>query len=59
MNAKIDKGSLTLFKQIVNISKENMEDYNWAMFAHAMNFFPKIHEFEIVDSITFLHKFSK
>ncbi len=31
--------SLTLFTQIVNILKENMEDYQWAMFTHAMDFF--------------------
>jgi hypothetical protein len=56
VNVKIDKGSLALFKQIVNISKEDMENYNWAMFIHVMNFFQKTHEFEKVDSITFLHK---
>jgi len=28
MNAKIEKESLTLLKQIVNISKEDMEDYH-------------------------------
>jgi hypothetical protein len=28
-----------LFKQAVNISKEDMEDYNWLMFTHAMEFF--------------------
>jgi hypothetical protein len=33
------KKSLALFKQNVNISKEDMEDYNWAMFTHAMDFF--------------------
>jgi hypothetical protein len=27
-NVKIDKESLTLLKHIVNISKEDMEDYN-------------------------------
>jgi hypothetical protein len=31
--------SLALLKQIVNILKEDMEDYNWAMFTHAMDFF--------------------
>jgi hypothetical protein len=36
---KIDKESLALLKQIINISKEDMEDYNWAMFTHAMDFF--------------------
>jgi hypothetical protein len=36
---KIDKESLTLLKQIINISKEYMENYHWAMFTHAMDFF--------------------
>jgi hypothetical protein len=39
VNAKIDKESHTLLKEIVNISKEDMEDYYWAMFTHAMKFF--------------------
>jgi hypothetical protein len=35
-NAKIDFfKNLTLLKQIINISKENMEDYHWVMFTHA------------------------
>jgi len=38
-NAKIDKKTLALLKHIVHISKENMEDYNLAMFTHAMDFF--------------------
>ncbi len=38
-NVKIDKESLTLFKKIINIPKEDMEDYHWAMFTHAMDFF--------------------
>jgi hypothetical protein len=38
-NAKIDKESFTLLKQIVNIAKEDMEDYHWVMFTHAMDFF--------------------
>jgi len=33
------KKNLALLKQIVNISKENMEDYNCTMFIHAMDFF--------------------
>jgi hypothetical protein len=37
-NAKIYKESIALLKQI-NISKDDMEDYNWAMFTHAMDFF--------------------
>jgi hypothetical protein len=39
MNGKIVKESLTLLKQIVNITKEDMEDYHFAMFTHAMDFF--------------------
>jgi hypothetical protein len=40
-NAKIDKESLSLLKQITHISKEDIEDYNLAMFAHAIDFFKK------------------
>jgi hypothetical protein len=32
------KKNLALLKQNVNISKEDMEDYNWAMFTHTMDF---------------------
>jgi hypothetical protein len=39
VNAKINKESLTLFKQTVNIPKEDMENYHWVMFTHVMNFF--------------------
>jgi hypothetical protein len=35
----LTKKSLTLFKQTINISKEDMENYHWVMFTHAMNFF--------------------
>ncbi len=38
-NVKIDKESLALLKQIVNISNEDIKDYNWVMFTHAMDFF--------------------
>jgi hypothetical protein len=38
-NRKIDKKSLTLLKQIVNIPKEDMEDYHYAMFTYAMELF--------------------
>ncbi len=38
-NAKVDKEIFAMFKQIVHISKENMEDYKLAMFTHAMDFF--------------------
>jgi hypothetical protein len=37
-NKKIDKESLTLFEQTINILKEDMEDYHYAMLAHAMDF---------------------
>jgi hypothetical protein len=37
-NAKIDKESHFIMKQSVNISKDDMEDYNLAMFKHAMDF---------------------
>jgi hypothetical protein len=33
--------SLAILKQIVNIPKEDMEDYHWVMFTHAMDFFFK------------------
>ncbi len=45
-NAKIDKESLTLFKEIVNIPNENMEDYHWAMFTHATEFFQECTSFK-------------
>jgi hypothetical protein len=35
------KNYFTLFKYIINISKEDMEDYNWTIFTHAMDFFKK------------------
>ncbi len=38
-NAKINKGSLAILKQIVNIPKEDMEDYHQMMFTHTMDFF--------------------
>ncbi len=37
VNVKID--SLALLKENVNILKEDMEDYHWVMFTHAMEFF--------------------
>jgi len=33
--------NLSIMKQIINISKDDMEDYNLAMFTHAMDFFKK------------------
>ncbi len=38
-NVKINKESFALLKQIVNISKEDIEDYNRMMFTYAMDFF--------------------
>jgi len=35
----MDKESLSIMRQIVNISKDDMENYNLAMFTHAMDFF--------------------
>jgi hypothetical protein len=35
----MDKESLSIMKQIVTISKDDMEDYNLAMFTRAMDFF--------------------
>jgi hypothetical protein len=39
VNVKINKESLTLLKQIVNIPKEDMENYHYTIFTHAMEFF--------------------
>jgi hypothetical protein len=36
---EIDKEIFSLLKKIVNILKEDMENYNWVMFTHAMGFF--------------------
>jgi hypothetical protein len=38
-NAKMDEESFSIMRQTVNISKDDMEDYNLAMFTHAMDFF--------------------
>jgi hypothetical protein len=40
-NAKVNKESISIFKQTINISKEDMEDYNLDMHTHAMDFFKK------------------
>ncbi len=40
-NAKIDKESISLFKHTIHICKEDMEDKNFAVFTHAMDFFKK------------------
>jgi hypothetical protein len=55
-NAKIDKESFAIFKQIINISKEDMEDYHW-VFTHAMYFFKERVSLKKTDSKTFFHKF--
>jgi hypothetical protein len=39
VNAKIDKENLALLKETINIPKEDVEDYHWVMFTHAMEFF--------------------
>jgi hypothetical protein len=38
-NAKTDKENISILKQIINISKEDMKDCNSGMFTHAMDFF--------------------
>jgi hypothetical protein len=35
----MDKKSLSIMRQTTNISNNDMEDYNLAMFTHAMDFF--------------------
>jgi hypothetical protein len=35
----MDKKTLFVMKQTMNILKDDMEDYNLAMFTHAMDFF--------------------
>jgi hypothetical protein len=39
VNVKIDKENIALLKQTINIPKEDMEYYHWAMFTHAIEFF--------------------
>jgi hypothetical protein len=41
VKVKIDKESIILLKETINILKEDMENYHWTMFIHAMDFFPK------------------
>jgi len=36
---RLTKITFTLLKQTLKITKEDMEDYHWAMFTHAMDFF--------------------
>ncbi len=42
MNTKIDKESFVLLKQTINIPKEDMENYHWVMFTHAMDFLKEL-----------------
>jgi hypothetical protein len=46
-------------RESVNISKDDLEDYNLAMFTHAMDFFKDLQrmcEFKKIDSKAFFHK---
>jgi hypothetical protein len=54
VNIIIDKESLTLLKKIVNIPKEDMEYYHWAIFTH--EFFSRTCKFEETNSKTFFGK---
>jgi hypothetical protein len=38
-NANMDKKNISIMRQSVDIFKDDMEDYNLAMFTHAMDFF--------------------
>jgi phage major head subunit gpT-like protein len=38
-NVKMEKYNLSIMRQSVKISKDDMEDYNLAMFTHVINFF--------------------
>jgi hypothetical protein len=55
-HAKIDKESLTLLKQTIHISKEDMEDYNLAMFYTCHRFLQRTCKFEETNSKTFFYK---
>jgi hypothetical protein len=43
---KIDKKNIALMKHTAHIFKEDMEDYNLAMFTHAMDFFKELAHFK-------------
>ncbi len=45
-NVKIDKYNLSIMRQSVNISKDDMEDYNLEMFTHVMDFFKECVSFK-------------
>ncbi len=51
----MDKKSF-IMRQSANISKDDMEDYNLAMFTHAMDFLHMQCEFKEVNSKAFFHK---
>jgi hypothetical protein len=46
-----------MFKHDVKISKDDMEDYNWAMFTYAMDIFKECANLK-TNSKTFFHKFT-
>ncbi len=54
---KIDKKILALFKEIVNILKEYMEDYHLAMFTHVMDLFQEHASLKKPILEHFFHKF--
>jgi hypothetical protein len=43
----------------MNISKEDMKDYNWVMFTHAMEFFKERTNLKKPISKAFFHKLTK
>jgi hypothetical protein len=50
---KFIKKNLGLLKGIVNILKEDMEDYCWAMFTHAMDFLQKRASLKMLIQVNF------
>jgi hypothetical protein len=54
-NVKMDKESLSIMRQSVNISKDDMKDYNLAMFK-CNGLLQRRCEFKEVDSRAFFHK---
>jgi hypothetical protein len=55
-NVKINKENLTLLKQTINITKEDMEKYRWVMFTHALNFLQEQASLKKINSITFFYE---
>jgi hypothetical protein len=45
-NTKMDKDNFFIMKQNMNISKDDIGDYNLAIFTHAMDFFKEYVSFE-------------